>query len=37
VMSPDFLKKINEAFRAMRAFLDYMSDALTTDVNGESI
>lgn len=37
VMSPDFLKKINEAFRAMRPFLDYMSDALTTDVNGEPI
>lgn len=37
VMSPDFLKKVNETFRAMRPFLDYMSDALSTDVNGEAV
>lgn len=37
VMAPDFLKKINETFRAMRPFLDYMSEALSTDMNGEAL
>jgi len=37
VLAPDFLKKVNETFLTMRPFLDYMSEALSTDVNGESI
>ncbi len=37
VLSPDFPETINSAFRAMRPFLDYMSEILTTDLNGESI
>ena len=37
VLSDDFLKKVNEAFKNMRPFFDYMSEVLTTDVNGISI
>jgi uncharacterized protein (TIGR02453 family) len=37
VLAPDFLKKVNETFHAMRPFLDYMSEVLTTDVNGISV
>lgn len=35
--SPTFLKELNATFKAMRPFLDYMSDVLTTDINGESV
>ena len=34
VLSSNFVKQVNEGFKAMRPFLNYMSDALTTDVNG---
>jgi uncharacterized protein (TIGR02453 family) len=37
VCSPDFAKKMNDLFKKMRPFLDYMSDVLTTDGNGVSI
>lgn len=37
VLSKDFVKKVNEAFRKMRPFFDHMSEILTTDSNGESI
>ena len=37
VLSNDFVKKMNEAFKAMRPFFDYMTDVLTTDVNGISV
>lgn len=37
VLSNDFLKTVNATFIHMRPFLDYMSEALTTDVNGISI
>jgi len=37
VLAPGFLKKVNETFRAMRPFLDYMSEVLTTDINGETL
>lgn len=37
VLSPDFLKNINEAYKAIRPYFDYMSDVLTTNLNGESI
>jgi uncharacterized protein (TIGR02453 family) len=36
VLSPDFAKKINETFKAMRPFLNYMTEILTTDINGIS-
>jgi uncharacterized protein (TIGR02453 family) len=35
VLEPDFYKKVNETFKAMRPFFDFMSLALTTDENGE--
>lgn len=34
VLSDDFVKKVSDTFKAMRPFLDYMTDVLTTDVNG---
>jgi uncharacterized protein (TIGR02453 family) len=37
VCTPDFLYKVNEAFIKMRPFLNYMSEVLTTDVNGISV
>ncbi len=37
VLSSDFLKKVNDGFRNMRPFFDYMTEVLTTDVNGISI
>jgi uncharacterized protein (TIGR02453 family) len=36
VLSPDFYRMVSDNFKAMRPFLDYMTDALTTDVNGIS-
>ncbi|RME96995.1 MAG: DUF2461 domain-containing protein [Bacteroidetes bacterium] len=35
--APDFAQKIAEVFAAMRPFLDYMTDILTTDENGVPI
>ncbi|MBX2816415.1 MAG: DUF2461 domain-containing protein [Saprospiraceae bacterium] len=32
-----FLKEVIHTFRGMRPFFDYMSDILTTDLNGESL
>lgn len=37
VLAPDFYKKASEVFKKMRPFLDYMSEVLTTNTNGESI
>ena len=37
VLAPAFLQQANQTFRAMRPFFDYMSDVLTTDVNGEAV
>lgn len=37
VMAPSFLKELNATFKAMRPFLDYMSEVLTTDSNGRSL
>lgn len=37
VLSSTFIKQVNETFRAMRPFLDHMTEILTTDVNGMSI
>ncbi len=37
VLSPDFLKDVDLSFKAIRPYFDYMSDVLTTDLNGVSI
>ena len=37
VMSKDFAQLADKTFKAMRPFFDYMSDVLTTDVNGSPI
>ena len=37
VVSKDFPKIVAEAFHRMRPFLDYMSEILTTDLNGRSL
>jgi uncharacterized protein (TIGR02453 family) len=34
VLSPDFVQTVNERFRKLRPFLDFMSEVLTTDANG---
>jgi uncharacterized protein (TIGR02453 family) len=34
VLSKDFLNEANQTFKNMRPFFDYMSEVLTTDVNG---
>jgi uncharacterized protein (TIGR02453 family) len=33
-LSEDFSQKVDETYRAMRPFFDYMSEVLTTDANG---
>lgn len=37
VLSPDFLQALNGTFKGLRPYFDYMSDVLTTDLNGESM
>lgn len=37
VTAPDFLTNINDTFKKMRPFFDYMSEVLTTDLNGVSM
>ncbi len=37
VLSPDFLLKVNDNFKKMRTFFNYMSEVLTTDANGVSV
>lgn len=37
VLSENYHQQVAETFMAMRPFFDYMSDVLTTDLNGESI
>jgi len=37
VLSPNFQAEVMDTFKAMRPFFDYMSDVLSTDLNGESI
>lgn len=37
MLSPDFAKKVNETFKALRPFFDWMSYSLTHDGNGEPI
>ena len=37
VLSPGFLKEVNATFKKMRPFFNYMSEVLSTDMNGISI
>ena len=37
VCSPNFLYQVNDVFKKMRPFLNYMSEVLTTDANGVSV
>ncbi len=37
VLAGNFLKQVNETCKKMRPFLDYMTEVLTTDLNGISI
>ena len=37
VLSEDFLKEVNTSFKVIRPYFDYMSEVLTTNLNGESI
>lgn len=37
VLSPDFLNTIDKTFKVIRPFFDYMSELLTTDLNGERV
>jgi uncharacterized protein (TIGR02453 family) len=37
VLADDFLKQVNDTFKKMRPFLDYMTEVLTTDENGISL
>lgn len=37
VLSKDFPHKVDNAFKNMRPFLDYMSEILTTDLNGVEV
>ncbi len=37
VFAPDFLDKVVYHYELLRPFFDYMSDVLTTDLNGESL
>lgn len=37
VLSKDFAKLVDDSFKAVRPYLDLMSDILTTNLNGESL
>ncbi|GAB1855637.1 DUF2461 domain-containing protein [Flavobacteriaceae bacterium MHTCC 0001] len=37
VLSSGFLQEVDSSFKAIRPFFDYMSDVLTTDLNGVSV
>jgi len=37
VLSPNFINEVNSAFEAIRPYFDYMTEVLTTDVNGVSL
>lgn len=37
VLSDNFIDEVDASFQALRPFFDYMSDVLTTNLNGESI
>ncbi|NRD23571.1 DUF2461 domain-containing protein [Winogradskyella litoriviva] len=37
ILADNFLDEVNKAFKNVRPFFDYMSDVLTTNLNGESL
>ncbi|MGB0261029.1 MAG: DUF2461 family protein [Flavobacteriaceae bacterium] len=37
VCSPNFVQQVDAALQAVRPFVDYMSDVLTTNRDGESL
>ncbi|WP_242093425.1 DUF2461 domain-containing protein [Aestuariivivens sediminicola] len=37
VLSPNFIDEVDQAFKGIRPYFDYMSDVLTTDLNGVSV
>ena len=37
VLSPDFVNVVNESFQTVRPFFNYMSEILTTNLNGEPL
>jgi len=37
VLSPDFIDKVDETYKALRPFFDLFSDILTTNLNGEKM
>ena len=37
VLSNDFMKEMNQTFRNLRPYFDYMSEMLTIDANGVSL
>lgn len=37
VLSPDFPREFDKTMKKLRPFFDYMSEVLTTDLNGESL
>jgi len=37
VTAPSFVKEAGQTFKNMRPFFDYMSEVLTTDINGLAI
>ena len=37
VINPNFIKELDKSYKAMRPYFNYMSEILTTDLNGESI
>lgn len=37
VLAPGFLEQVNKTFKSMRPFFNYMSEVLTTDLNGVEV
>ena len=37
VVQADFMKTVNDSFKAIRPYFNYMSEVLTTNLNGESL
>ena len=37
VLDENFIKRVDDTFKLFRPYFDYMSDVLTTDLNGESV
>ena len=37
VLNPNFIDEVEKSFKAMRPYFDYMSEVLTTDLNGVSL